>query len=34
MLTPAATNIPTMPSAVGQCGWKIVSGTIDTSPAN
>ena len=34
MLTPAATDIPTMPCAVASCCWEITSGTIDATPAN
>ena len=34
MLTPVATDIPTMPRAVEPCCWKITSGTIDATPVN
>lgn len=34
MLTPVATDIPTMPRAVEPCCWKITSGTIGATPVN
>ncbi len=34
MLTPVATDIPTMPRAVTKCCWKNHERNIDDTPAN